>query len=90
MAKAGRPTIGVISNSYQMNDRYDIFASGHINVTAVSGVAGCVPIIIPSDPNLASIDELLALCDGFLLTGGQPNVHPSEYGGDAAADPALR
>ena len=24
--------------------------------------------------------ELLDLCDGFLLTGGRPNVHPSEYG----------
>ena len=27
-----------------------------------------------------SVEELLEVCDGFLLTGGRPNVHPSEYG----------
>jgi putative glutamine amidotransferase len=27
-----------------------------------------------------SIAELLDTCDGFLLTGGRPNVHPEEYG----------
>jgi gamma-glutamyl-gamma-aminobutyrate hydrolase PuuD len=25
---------------------------------------------------------LLEVCDGFLLTGGRPNVHPEEYGED--------
>ena len=26
--------------------------------------------------------ELLDTCDGFVLTGGRPNVHPEEYGED--------
>ncbi len=77
---AKRPTVGIIANSHQMNDRYPVHASGHINSTAVAEVAGCVPIILPSDPRLVQVEELLDLCDGFLLTGGRPNVHPSEYG----------
>jgi putative glutamine amidotransferase len=51
-----------------------------MNSTAVSQVAGGVPLIIPADPAVVSVTELLEVCDGFLLTGGRPNVHPAEYG----------
>ena len=27
-----------------------------------------------------SVAELVEVCDGFLFTGGRPNVHPEEYG----------
>jgi putative glutamine amidotransferase len=77
---ARRPVVGIIGNSYVMNDRYAVHASGHINTAAVAEVAGCVPLIVPSDPRYVSVADLLAVCDGFLLTGGQPNVHPEEYG----------
>jgi putative glutamine amidotransferase len=79
-APTRRPTVGIIANPHQMNDRYPVHASGLINSTAVAEVAGCLPIILPSDPRLVNVAELLDLCDGFLLTGGRPNVHPSEYG----------
>jgi putative glutamine amidotransferase len=46
----------------------------------VAEVAACLPLIIPSDPRYVSVAELLEVCDGFLLTGGRPNVHPEEYG----------
>jgi putative glutamine amidotransferase len=39
-----------------------------------------MPLIIPTDPRFVTVAELLESCDGFLLTGGRPNVHPSEYG----------
>lgn len=51
-----------------------------MNTEAVADVAGGMPLIIPADPRYVSVEELLAMCDGFLLTGGRPNVHPSEYG----------
>ncbi|MCP3879719.1 MAG: gamma-glutamyl-gamma-aminobutyrate hydrolase family protein, partial [Sulfitobacter sp.] len=51
-----------------------------MNTIAVAQVSGCLPLIIPSDPSLVSVEELLETCDGFLLTGGRPNVHPEEYG----------
>ncbi len=75
-----RPIIGIIGNHYLINDEYPTHAGGVMNSCAVSRVAGCLPMIVPSDPTLVTVDELLEVCDGFLLTGGRPNVHPEEYG----------
>jgi putative glutamine amidotransferase len=75
-----RPVVGIIGNTSLINQEYPVHAGGTSNSTAVAGVAGCLPLIIPSDPRLVSVPELLDLCDGFLLTGGRPNVHPEEYG----------
>ncbi|MFD1914329.1 gamma-glutamyl-gamma-aminobutyrate hydrolase family protein [Halodurantibacterium flavum] len=75
-----RPVIGIISNSFLINDQYPAHAGGTMNTQAVAEVAGCIPLIIPADPRYVSVNELLDACDGFLLTGGRPNVHPEEYG----------
>jgi putative glutamine amidotransferase len=81
-SRGRRPVVGIIGNSYLLNDHYPVHSGGTMNSAAVAEVAGCLPLIIPSDPRLVSVDDLLDLCDGFLLTGGRPNVHPSEYGED--------
>lgn len=75
-----RPIIGIIGNSYLVNDQYPTHAGGTMNSEAVAQVAGCLPLIVPSDPRFVTVDELLETCDGFLFTGGRPNVHPAEYG----------
>ncbi|WP_371036712.1 gamma-glutamyl-gamma-aminobutyrate hydrolase family protein [Rhodosalinus sp. FB01] len=75
-----RPVVGIIGNQYLINDQYPTHAGGQMNSAAVSGVAGCLPLVIPSDPGIVSVEELLEVCDGFVLTGGRPNVHPEEYG----------
>jgi putative glutamine amidotransferase len=75
-----RPIIGIIGNFSLLNDQYPVHASGTLNSDALVEVSGCLPLIIPSDPRHVSVDELLDICDGFLLTGGRPNVHPEEYG----------
>jgi putative glutamine amidotransferase len=77
-----RPVVGIIGNMTLLNERYPVHAGGTMNSEAVAEVSGCIPLIIPSDPRYVSVLELLELCDGFLLTGGRPNVHPSEYGED--------
>ncbi len=77
---ARRPVVGIIGNAHTMNERYEVHAAGHINSEAVAEVAGCVPLIVPADPRFVSVADLMAVCDGFLLTGGRPNVHPDEYG----------
>ncbi|PTE13825.1 gamma-glutamyl-gamma-aminobutyrate hydrolase family protein [Pseudogemmobacter blasticus] len=75
-----RPVVGIIGNAHALNDQYEVHAVGRMNSEAVADVAGCLPLIIPSDPRLVSVEDLLDLCDGFLLTGGRPNVHPSAWG----------
>lgn len=75
-----RPVVGIIGNSYLLNDQYPVHAGGQMNSDAISEVSGCMPLIIPSDPRHVSVEELLNTCDGFLFTGGRPNVHPEEYG----------
>ena len=75
-----RPIVGVICNHYMINDEYPSHASGVINGEAISQVAQCLPMLIPADPRQVSVQELQACCDGFLFTGGRPNIHPDEYG----------
>ena len=75
-----RPVVGIIGNRHTINDRYPAHAGGQINVSAAADVAGCMPLIIPADPRYVSVAELMEVCDGFMLTGGRPNVHPEEYG----------
>jgi putative glutamine amidotransferase len=78
-----RPVVGIIGNMNVINNDYPVHAGGTMNSAAVSEVAGCMPLLIPTDPRFVSVDELLGVCDGFLLTGGRPNVHPEEYGEEA-------
>ncbi|MEY3004317.1 MAG: hypothetical protein RLZZ491_1493 [Pseudomonadota bacterium] len=75
-----RPVIGIIGNHHLINDQYATHAGGAMNSQAVAEVSGGLPLVIPADPRFVDIDELMAVCDGFLFTGGRPNVHPEEYG----------
>ncbi len=75
-----RPVVGIISNSHLIQDQYHTHAGGTMTCQAVAEVAGALPLIVPADPRLVSVAELLETCDGFVLTGGRPNVHPEEYG----------
>ncbi|RME15072.1 MAG: gamma-glutamyl-gamma-aminobutyrate hydrolase family protein [Alphaproteobacteria bacterium] len=75
-----RPVIGIIGNAAVLGDDYPVHATGKMNSAAIAEVSEAMPLIIPSDPHFVSVEELLEVCDGFLLTGGRPNVHPEEYG----------
>ncbi len=75
-----RPIVGIISNSYLINDQYPAHANGAMNTEAVARVADAMPLTFPACPDASRIDELLEVFDGFLFTGGRPNVHPEEYG----------
>ena len=75
-----RPVVGIISNSHLINDQYLVQGAGAMNVKALSQVSGVVPVIIPVEPDMVHIEELMVACDGFFFPGGRPNVHPEEYG----------
>lgn len=78
-----RPVVGIIGNHHLINDEYPTHAGGRMNSQAIREVSGALPLIVPSDPDLVDIEDLRATCDGFLFTGGRPNVHPEEYGEEA-------
>ena len=75
-----RPVVGIIGNSYLIDDKYPAQGSGVMNVEAIAEISEAIPVIIPSLPKCFSTEELISSCDGFLFTGGRPNVHPSYYG----------
>lgn len=79
----GRPVIGIIGNTHLINDQYEVHGGGAMNSQAIAEVCGGLPVIVPADPDLVEVDDLLELCDGFLFTGGRPNVHPEEYDEEA-------
>ncbi|MCB1366577.1 MAG: gamma-glutamyl-gamma-aminobutyrate hydrolase family protein [Rhodobacteraceae bacterium] len=75
-----RPVIGIIGNFHVIGDDYRVQACGMININAVSRVVGGLPLVVPADPHVIDMPTLLDTCDGFVFTGGRPNVHPSYYG----------
>ena len=75
-----RPVIDIIGNRALLGGDYPVFATGRMNMIAVAEVAGAMPLIVPTDPHYVGVEDLLDVCDGFLFTGGAPNVHPEEYG----------
>jgi putative glutamine amidotransferase len=77
-----RPVVGVTGSHLLAEGTYPVQAAGMRNLEAVAETADCLPIVVPGMPEASEIAELLELCDGFLLTGGRANVHPSHYGHD--------
>mgnify|MGYP003341337079 FL=1 len=63
-----RPVIGIIGNSNILGDEYPVHAVGTMNSWAIAHVSGAMPLLIPADPEIVSVPELLEACDGFLLT----------------------
>ncbi len=75
-----RPVVGIISNAHTINDEYPVQATGVSNIEAVAQVTDALPLIVPALADLTPVSDLMASCDGFVFTGGRPNVHPSLYG----------
>jgi putative glutamine amidotransferase len=75
-----RPLVAIIANRALLHDTYPVHSAGRMNVAAVAVVSGALPVVVPADPGLVALDDLLEHFDGFVLPGGRPNVHPEEYG----------
>ncbi len=77
-----RPVIGIIGNAHVINDEYPIQGVGVSNIEAIADLTGAIPLVVPALPSVGAIVDLIGACDGFLFTGGRPNVHPSHYGAE--------
>ena len=88
-----RPVIGILGNFTLVNEHYPTHSAATMVSEAIVEVSDGLPLMIPADPRYGSTEEWMAACDGFLLPGGRPNVHPEEYGQrwrGAAAHSRLR
>ena len=71
-----RPVVGIIGNMHVLDETYVTQGVGLMNIDAISQVADAMPVIIPALPSIGDIADVMAACDGFVFTGGRPNVHP--------------
>lgn len=83
------PIIGITTSGRHEHEIHSKYYSEYFAVPAdyVDAVrrAGGIPVLLP--PGETNLAELIAHVDGVIVTGGA-DVHPTEYGGDAA-HPAL-
>ena len=78
-----RPVVGVIGNSYRIENRFATQLVGERNLRAVAEVAGALPLMFAADPDITDIGALLDTVDGVVLTGARANVHPKHFGTEA-------
>lgn len=77
-----KPIIGITASYF--DSRYCIFTT---YASAISA-AGGVPIVIPFSEDEESINRIVSLCDGVLLSGGC-DVAPSRYGEEILNDTVV-
>ena len=75
-----RPVVGIIGNASMINDTYPAQTTGTMNIDPVIEICEAISIMVPGVAENATADELINICDGFIFTGGRPNVHPKFYG----------
>jgi putative glutamine amidotransferase len=79
------PLVGLSADTHEANGM--LFHSlGDKYVRAVSDVAKCLPVMIPSIGEALDLAALLDHFDGFLITGAVSNVHPPHYGEEPSAE----
>jgi putative glutamine amidotransferase len=74
-----KPVIGVIGNTYVIENRFPAQMCGERNLRAVADVAGALPLVFAGSPEVTDIGALLEVVDGVLLTGARANVHPTRF-----------
>ena len=77
--------IGVIGNSYMIENRFPAQVAGERMMRAVAEVAGALPLMFAAHDRITDVAALLDAVDGIVLTGGRANVHPSLFGIEPSA-----
>jgi putative glutamine amidotransferase len=73
------PVVGVIGNTHRAEGRFNVQQVGERMLRAVVQVAGALPLMFASVPEITDVDALLGAVDGVLLTGARANVHPTRF-----------
>ena len=78
-----KPVVGVIGNATRIEGRFPVQVVGERNMRAVANVAGALPLMFASCPEITDIGALLDAVDGIVLTGARANVHPTRFNKEA-------
>lgn len=78
-----RPIVGVIGNTYSVENRFAVQMAGERNLRAIADVIGALPVVFAGCPAITDIATLLDTVDGILLTGARANVHPRFFNAPA-------
>ena len=74
-----KPVVGVIGNAHRVENRFATQMVGERNLRAVAEVAGALPLMFASSPDITDVAALLDAVDGIVLTGARANVHPRRF-----------
>jgi putative glutamine amidotransferase len=74
-----KPVVGVIGNAHRVENRFATQMVGERNLRAVAEVAGALPLMFASAPEITDVAALLDVVDGIVLTGARANVHPRRF-----------
>src|SRR5215470_2935530 len=78
-----KPVVGVVGNATRIEGRFPVQVVGERNLRAVAQVAGALPLMFASCPEITDIGALLDAVDGIVLTGARANVHPTRFNKEA-------
>ena len=81
-----KSVVGIIGNSHLINDTYPAQTTGLMNIEPIMEICNAISLVVPGVPKNATTEELINICDGFIFTGGRPNVHPKFYGQKATKE----
>ncbi len=74
-----KPLIAVTADHKFIDEHFWHAAEEHYLAAVVDAVGG-IPVIVPALAEMLDYSELLAHCDGLLVTGGVSNIEPQHYG----------
>src|SRR3954463_9404885 len=74
-----RPVVGVIANTYRIENRFATQMTGERNLRAVAEVAGALPLMFAGSPDITDIGALLEAVDGIVPTGARAHLHPTPF-----------
>ena len=83
MKQAHLPVVGIICDRDILGP-HPFHIAGEKYIKAVSESSHCLPLLIPAIADESTMDQLLSMLDGVLLTGGYSMVDPLHYQKDSA------
>lgn len=83
-----RPLVAVIADTSRIG-KHLFHVAGEKYLAAVTGAAGCVPMILPVLPDPVAWADYADRIDAVLMTGALSNVDPGHYGGPKARPGTL-